>query len=369
MLAPEEEIVPPPQRKNYVIVILLALLITFPTIPYLLYRYGTSSPAQTNKSITIEIRPGMGVSEISESLEDAGLISSPLLFKAYLKLNNLETNLQAGVFSVPPRSSIVDLVEILQYGRNDVTITYIEGWRVEQLASVLAKKLKNIEYSEFVKAARPLEGFLFPDTYNFNIEATQDDVISVLEQTFVEKTADLLSPQRLQKSGLTAEEAITLASIIEREAINQSDRVLIAGILIKRVNEGMRLEADATTQYAVALPKHCLPAECLGDDIQCRVTPQVQDCLSGQNQELLDGIEWWPYNLTKTDLAFESNYNTRLVGGYPPAPISSFGVSALEAVVDFEPSAYYFYLTDANGTTHFATTLEQHNQNTFQYLR
>ena len=345
------------RKKNLTIVLLLVFLLTVPTIPYLLYRYGINSNPQTNKEITVEIKQGDGVSQIANRLVDAGLINSATLFKIFVKLNGVETNLQAGVYTIPPKTTMVALVDIIQYGRNDITVRYIEGWRVEQLGMLLLEKLDNFDYQTFVVEARKLEGQLFPDTYFMNREATVKDVIDLLQDTFNEKTVDLLSPESLNEVNLTKKEAIILASIVEREAVDETDRKIIAGILIKRLGEGMRLEADATTQYAVALKKHC--AQHFADS---------PDCLGGTDSKYLEEVTWWPYDLTEEDLDDDSPYNTRKNYGLPPTPISSFGVSALEAVVNFEPSDYYFYLTDPGGKTHYAITLDQHNTNTFKYL-
>lgn len=340
-------------NKNIVIVFIIAVLITFPFVPILLYQYGINEPAPTNKTIEIDIKPGSSVSEIAFDLKDAGLINSPALFKAYLKINNLESNMQAGVYEIPPMTSLKELVNILQYGRNDVVTTYYEGWRVEQLAQMLDKEFKNVDYKEFVMAARDYEGYLFPDTYYFTVDSTQDEIIQTLKTTFEQKTSDLLSKKSLQKAELTKEEAVILASIIEREAIKYEDRQIIAGILISRLRQGAKLEADATTQYAVALEKHC----------------QTEVCKEGLEKEYLEDIKWWPQNLTKDDLNYDSPYNTRKVAGLPPTPISSFSLSALESVLNHVETDYYFYLTDAKGVTHYAETLDEHNNNVFKYLR
>jgi len=357
------------QRRNLIIALVLVFLITFPVVPFLIYRYGIESPAQTNKEIAIEIRSGSSVYEIAESLKDAGLINSPALFKVYLKLNNLETNIQAGVYSIPPMTSMQELVDILQFGRNDISIRYVEGWRVEQLGDLLAKKLKNIDYTEFVTEARKYEGYLFPDTYYINVESTQTEVLELLRGTFEEKTSGLLSEQDLSRIGLTGNEAVIMASIVEREAANPEDRKIIAGILLTRLRDGMRLEADATTQYAVALPKHCVPEECREPEVVCDLDPSVAVCETGLQSEYLDDMVWWPHKLTQYDLDFLSPYNTRSTEGLPPGPISSFSLSALEAVINSTPTDYYFYLTDADGVTHYAKDLDGHIQNINTYLR
>ncbi len=357
------------QKRNILIVIILALLVTLPVVPVLLYNYAINEPAQTNKDISVEIKPGSSVSEISFDLKDAGLINSPLLFKVYLKINKLESKMQAGVFSIPAMTNMKDLVRFLQQGRNDITIIYIEGWRVEQLADLLSQKLDNIDYKKFVLEARDYEGYLFPDTYYLNIDANQEDIIDTLKTTFEEKTKDLLSAKSLKAAGLTRDEAVILASIIEREAVKYEDRQIIAGILISRMEQGAPLEADATTQYAVALDKHCVPVQCRVEGADCNLSASVETCKTGLEKDLLEDMNWWPSSLTEYDLNFDSPYNTRKVAGLPPAPISSFSASALEAVINHVETGYYFYLTDSDGVTHYASTIDEHVNNVNMYLR
>lgn len=362
-------------KKNRLIVLLMLLLISFPTIPFLLYRYGVNSPMQTNKDIGFEIKQGTGVSEIADNLLDAGLINSKNLFRLYVKLNKLDTNLQAGNYLIPPRSSISDLANIFQFGRNDVAITYIEGWRVEQLAQELADELENFDYKSFVETARDYEGQLFPDTYVLNRDISQDELIDLLKKTFSEKTADLLETETLGRLGLTQKQVLILASLIEREVATVDDKRIVAGILIKRLKEGMKLEVDATTQYAVALKKYCTPEICknLAIDQECNpgreATELSQKCETGLYPKMLEDIEWWPKNLTQTDLASTNKYNTRVNSGLPPKPISSFGRESLNAVVNYEETPYYYYLTDNDGTTHFSATYEEHYQKVLQYLQ
>ncbi|MFC1755806.1 endolytic transglycosylase MltG [Patescibacteria group bacterium] len=357
------------QKRNILIVVILALLVTLPVVPILIYSYGVNEPAQTNKTIPVEIKPGSSVTQISLDLKDLGLISSSAFFKIYLKINKLESKMQAGSYSIPPMTSMKDLVEILQYGRNDVTIRYIEGWRVEQLAEVLSAELEEIDYKDFVVEAREYEGYLFPDTYYVNVDANQKDVMGILKNTFEDKTNDLLNNKSLKSAALSKNEAVILASIIEREAIKYEDRQIIAGILTSRLKDGAKIEADATTQYAVALDKHCVPANCRVAGVECELNTGVGVCITGLEEQYLENIKWWPQNLTTYDLAFDSPYNTRKVAGLPPTPISSFSLSSLEAVINHVETGYYFYLTDDEGVTHYATTLDEHINNINNYLR
>ncbi len=352
-------------RRNTLLVLALALILAFPTIPYLLYRFAVNYHPQTTKDTVFEIKSGQGVSEIAGNLKDAGLIDSPLVFRIYAKISGQDKNLQAGVYEVPKKTSIVELASIFQNGKNDITVRFIEGWRMEELAEYLQYTIKDFDKEKFLSLAKGNEGKLFPDTYLVKSDASEQDVFDLLSTTFETKTEDLITKDRLAKVGLTENEALTLASIIEREAAKQEDRKLIAGILIKRFVEGMKIEADATTQYAVALPKFCLPNNCLDADTACQITSEQKLCLDGQG---LGGVDWWPHNLTLNDLNYDSPYNTRKYVGLPPTPISSFSLDALDSVINHQTSEYYFYLTDSKGVTHFAKTLDEHVANINTYL-
>lgn len=332
------------QKRNILLVFLLVVFLVFPTIPFLLYRFGINNEMPTNKDIEVEIKPGESVKEIAENLKDAGVINSPLLFKLYLKLNGLEKNIQAGLYTIPKMSSIVTIADLVQYGRNDLEIKFIEGWRLEQLAILLAKRLESFNYQEFVEKTKNMEGYLFPDTYFFSKDATLGEVIELMSQTFGLKTAELLSTPNLAKTGLKKADVIILASLVEREIVHEDDRKIVAGILLKRLAEGLKLDVDATTQYAITPSTQCSSVKCLEE------------------------IDWWPKELTRTDLESDSPYNTRKVLGLPPMPISSFGLNALESVINYVETDYYYYLTDENGITRFARTLEEHNQNIAEYL-
>ena len=130
---------------------------------------------------------------------------------------------------------------------------------------------------------------------------------------------------------------IVLASIVERESKNTDERPIIAGILLKRLEEGIPLAVDATIQYA----------------------------LGYQSNEKT----WWKKDLTVQDLEVEGPFNTRRVVGLPPAPIANPGISAIKAVASPKQSSYYYYIHDKDGEAHFAKTIEEHNANVGKYLR
>ncbi len=343
----------PSQSKKLFLVLTIVTLTVGPMLGFLYYRFAINRPAQTDREMRIQIKSGEGLSEISQLLYDKGLLNSKILFKAYVILNKFDNNIQAGTYVIPAGSSVVELAQILQHGTNDVSITFLEGWRVEEFARQANVNLGDIDYEDFVEMAKPYEGYLFPDTYSVNLNIKEDDLFQMLRNTFDEKTRDILTEEALNRAGLSKEETMIFASIVEREVRNEDDRPLVAGILIKRWRNGEIIGADATTQYSVATLK-----------AGCSINT-TKVCPSDDH---MDQIQWWPQNLTVDDLQFENPYNTRKVAGLPPTPICSPSIAAINAVLNHQITSFNFYLTDNEGVTHFANTLEEHNRNIQLYL-
>jgi UPF0755 protein len=340
-------------KKRYLYIVLtVALVVLVPVFLKSYFSLAAHRPSQSGKEIEFEIKKGDSVVDVAQNLLDKNAINSKILFIVYMYSNGLDKTMQAGMFKIKAGSSVVDLGELFKHGTSDVRLTFLEGWRVEEIAREAALRLKEIDYKSFVEKAKPLEGFLFPDTYFFADNASTDDVVTKLNDTFEEKTKDLLSTANLVKSGLAKEQAVIFASLVEREASVSADRKIIAGILIKRWKENMKLDVDATAQYAVTYQSECrsLSGTC---------SPIKEDPSK---------IEWWPGNLTATDLILDNPYNTRAVVGLPPTPICSVSLSSLDAVINPTNTDYYYYLVDGNGVTHYATTLEGHNLNVSKYL-
>ncbi len=157
--------------------------------------------------------------------------------------------------------------------------------------------------------------------------------------------------QDIRKTGLTLNEIVILASIVEREAQNDNDRPIVAGILLKRLEIGMALQTDATIQYALATT-NCLSREALAKWDK----PSSINC------------DWWPKNITNQDLKIASPFNTYLNPGLPPAPISNPGLAAIKAVVYPQKTNFLYYLSDKNGQMHYAQTIDEHNQNIQKFL-
>ncbi len=343
-------------KKNLLIIALLVVFIVLPLLSVFYYRLAITRPSPLDKEISFEIKNGQGVPEIAQNLYKAGAVNSEFLFSLYVFLNKFDRNIQAGVYTLRAGAPIVELAQQFQHGVNDTRITFIEGWRVEEFARVASKQFEKIDYDEFVRKASKYEGYLFPDTYYFAKDIREDEMIARLTATFDTKTKDLFSADKLAQSGLTKEQVVTLASIVEREVDNDADRKVVAGILLNRIKSGELLGADATTQYAVARKYLC------GED---RMTENV--CTT--SIEEINQFNWWPKDLTQDDLALDNPFNTRKVNGIPPHPISSPSLASINAVLDPQQTDYLFYITDKRGTTHFSKTLEEHNANIAEFLQ
>ncbi len=291
----------------------------------------TSVSADKSTQVFV-IAKGAKVSEIAKTLREKSLIRSELAFKIYVKQNNLTNKLQAGSYKLSPSMSTPDIVTALQSGSEDVWVTLIEGWRVEEMAERLSSEL-GVSSSEFLKAAK--EGYMFPDTYLFPKEATTQYITSTLRKTFEARfTPEIRS--KIRSQGLTEDQGVILASIVEREARSDGVRKMVASILLKRFKIGMALNADATLQYALGYQ----PAE----------------------------RSWWKRNLNSEDKKIDSSYNTYLNAGFPPTPIASPSLSSLKAVAEADPSTpYLYYYHDSKGNSYYGKTLEEHNRNVANY--
>lgn len=313
-----------PDKKGYIFSVFFVLFILL--IIYIWWRYNTS-PLNQYKSPkqTFVISTGENISTIADRLQKDQLIKNSLAFKILIKLEKIEKNIQAGSFLLSPNMDLFNIAHALTKGSFDVWVTIPEGLRKEEVAEIINSKIP-INQQSFINSSQ--EGYLFPDTYLIPKNYTAQDIIKLLTDNFNQKTKLLLKP--LSKKDLI------IASIVEREARQEKDRPLIAGILIKRSNNNWALEADATVQYA------------LGYDSLHKT--------------------WWKKNLTIENLQIDSPFNTRKYASLPPQPISNPGLSALKAVLFPEDSPYWYYISDKSGNMHYAKTLEEHNINIQKFL-
>ena len=327
-------------RKLPLFAILFVILIVTPIALNQFYNYQLQAPSQETSPKRFVIKPGQPIVQIAQNLEEAGLVKNAFAFRLLVGQMGIGKNIQAGDFSLSPNLPARELASQLTHGAIDIWITFPEGLRKEEMAEIIEASLKtsqNEKYAfdkrEFIKIAK--EGFMFPDTYLIAKDATAQDVADQLQATFNQKVDEKLL-QKGANNNLTHQDVITLASIIEREAKTNEERPIIAGILLNRINAGIALQVDATVQYAKGY------------------------------DSAKDG--WWPQVTTGDYKSQDSLYNTYLHTGLPPTPISNPGIESIRAAAQPQETDYIYYLHDTEGKIHYATTIEQHNENIQNYL-
>jgi UPF0755 protein len=293
------------------------------------------------------VTKGESLTSVANQLEEEDLIRSSLAFRILVLSRGLAGSIQAGDFRLRPSLTTEEVAYVLTHGTLDVWLTFPEGWRREEIGRRLVANLESFNYQEFLGQTKELEGYLFPDTYLLPKEASPSAVIKVISRNFEKKFSSELASQAKNK-GLTQKQVLILASIVEKEAKGDEDRALVAGILLKRWQNGWPLQADATVQYAKAN----------------KIISMIES-----TEDSLKDFDWWPKKINKEDLEIDSPYNTYEYKGLPPTPICNPGLASIKAVVEARESEYWFYLSDPSGKVHYARTAEEHNQNIDQYLK
>lgn len=308
--------------------ILFILFVSIIFIGFLFWNNGISAVDPKNKEAKIfVIEKGTGLKETANNLKTQGLIKNRVVFFLYARLSKLEGEIQAGDFRLSSSMDAKQIAENLTHGTLDIWITIPEGKRTEEVADILSLNLPNYK-PNWRDVLIANEGYLFPDTYLIPKDADIKLIVSLMKDNF-EKKFSTLNINANNK--FTKKEITTIASLIEREAKFAQDRPLIASVILNRLNLVMKLDIDAALQYALGYQA---------------------------NQKT-----WWKKELTNQDKEINSSYNTYRVAGLPPTPISNPGLASLNAVVNPAKTNYLFYMTDSKGITHYAQTINQHNEN------
>ncbi len=301
------------------------------------YSYNPDS----DDRIVINIEKGSLASDVADLLAEKGLIKSPLIFKLYLKQNNLAGQIKAGRMVLKESLNLKQIVGTLIEGRGEeLTVTILEGWTLQQIADHL-EGLDLTKSDDFLSCLASctfefdflpdgyLEGYLYPDTYFVDINTFSDQrFISRTIQTLENRLSDE-DWEAIKNSARSLEEIMIMASIVEREERDPDEQPTVAGILWDRFDNEVGLGADATVLYALGRTKG---------------------------------------GLTYDDLQVDSPYNTRRYRGLPPTPISNPGISSIRAALYPKKTSYFYYLHDPDGEVHYAETLDQHNANKRKYL-
>ncbi len=310
--------------------------------------------------IMFTVRRGESAKSISQRLEQEHIIRNSFFFSTLAQLKGVENDLKAGDYELRADMRPSEILARLQQGvSRGWRVVIPEGWRTAQIADLLAQE-SVMDRAAFLQAAgkgsvdpaygRPVgasvEGYLFPDTYFFPYDSRPDEIIGLMVRNF-DRRLDPALRQRANERGQTIHQVLTLASIVEREAVVASERPLIASVYYNRIKAKMPLQADPTVQYAVA-----------GGTARPGATPEAKP-------EGKDG--YWKKELTMDDLASDSPYNTYKVVGLPPGPIANPGLASIRAVLEPADSDYLFFVAKPDGSHAFAPTFEEHLQNVQKY--
>jgi UPF0755 protein len=322
------------------IIVLLALIVVLVLLVAsggLYWRWATSASGPHAK-IIVTIPKGATGSDVAELLKKEGVIRSTLAFRLLSRFRGFRTGFEAGRYeTLTTNMTIQDVLAVLKNGPvhlPTVRATFTEGYRISQLA-LQAQKGLTIPAKTFVAASRSgrftvpnflplrprsLEGFLFPDTYEFYKGVAVDDVIKKMLGQFETET-NRLDWSRLRSLGVTSRyQVVIVASLIEREARYPAERAKVAEVIYNRLKQGMPIQIDATIQYAKG--------------------------------------NWAP--ITPDDTKLDSPYNSYLHTGLPPTPIASPGLASLTAALNPTHSGYLYYLvTDCKGHSTFTSSYQQ----------
>jgi UPF0755 protein len=325
--------------------------------------------------VTVNIPQGSSDTQIARQLAADGVVRSALVFQYWVLQAGREGTLEAGTYDLSPSMRPSQIVAALRNeAGEEVELTLQEGWRLEEVVGYLGSTPLTLNLEEFASLVksppvdlvsqypfladlhqnRSLEGYLYPDTYRVFANISEREMVELLLNTFQERfTAEI--ENGIEAEGLSIDQALTLASIVEREAVLDEERPLIAGVYLNRINNpdaetvGL-LNADPTLQWALATREH-------------RKAPVDE----------WGSIEWWPVlQVAGRDVELPrrlEDYQTYRNPGLPPAPIASPRISSIEAVAFADTDSGYFYFVagcpngERDGSHYFARTFSEHQQN------
>lgn len=333
-----------------ILVLILAAVLLAAAGGYYYFNKNTGALDSNNKEkITVEIPIGSSSATIGNELENKGVIHNGDFFRLYTRVKG-EGNFQAGVYELSPSMNLKEIIAALKEGKMfkkpELTITIPEGYNVPQIAGIISKAtgyeeadiIKKMADKTYLKQLKekysilpadilkeglyyPLEGFLFPATYDFEVK--KPELTEIIEKMVEQSSAVLTKHEtEIKNSGYSLFELITLSSLIEEESQRDEDRKKIAGVFFNRLSQGMKLDSDPTVKYA-------------RKDFDVQV--------------LYDHLE------------VDSPYNTYRYKGIPIGPITSPGEKAIEAALKPVKMEELFFYARPNGEVIYTKTLSEHN--------
>jgi len=297
--------------------------------------------------VKVSVEPDQSARQLCTNLEQLSLVQSADLTCAYLVYSGQDRSIQPGNYTIPMGLNAIEIADLISDAtRRDKQFAIYAGWRIEEIAAVIDGLGLSFSAADFLTLATAppepyreqleipqgmtLEGYLFPGNYSVKPDISLENFVAEILTRFKTSVLTEEFEKDLQNSGLTLHQALTMASIIQRETIAEEEMATIASVFYNRLAIGMRLETDPTVQYA------------LGYDAQKNT--------------------WWKSPLTFTDLEANSPYNTYRNPGLPPGPISNPSLNAIKAAVAPAETDYLFFRAKCDGslTHNFSKTYEEH---------
>ncbi len=359
-------------RAAIISVLLLGLLIfggvyfAWTTVTDVFQPVNSNQP----KTVAFVIQNGESGAQIADALQAKGLIRNALAFRVWARIKGLDTQLQAGAYNLSPSMTIDQIIAQLLHGQPDaIPVTILEGWRIEQIANRFAHNdtayppltkfneqdflnytLHPTRFPDFanyailksIPAGDSMEGLLFPDTYLVPVNATARDVINMMLTEFNNKVQQNHLDTLAKQNRLSLYQMVILASIVQREALFDNDRPLVASVYWNRIYKPnaetvSKLDADPTVQYA-------------------------RDSAPGTK------VYWTPLNNSGNLIATTSLWNTYTHTGFPPTPICSPGLASLEGAASPAKTGHYFFLSKPDGHNVYADTNAEFQMDVQKYL-
>ncbi len=349
----------PGKKSRYFLIGFIAIAAIALASSYIAYSSMLSPVSSGDESIIFEVRQGSSITSAADKLQDEGLVRNALAFRIHTRLENY-TNLQAGYYELSPSMSSEEIAKKIFSGDavfpDAVTVTFPEGKTIDEMAKILADATEGspdeilgvwesedfldwaIENYWFVTDAvknpdlkYALNGYFFPSTYQFK---NKDVTGSEAGKVMLDQMEKVLSKYRedMKNSPLTPHQVLTMASIVEYEAIFDEDRPIVSGVFYNRLEIDMRLQSCATLQMALGVHKQIYSA---------------------------------------ADMRVDSPYNTYLVNGLPIGPGNSPGEPSIAAALNPQEHDYYYFLSDIYGDnkTYYSSTYEEHRRLQNEILR
>ena len=312
----------------------------------------SAAPDAGDGPLVVEVPPGSGADAIAAQLFARGVLDETGRFRTLLAYTGVGPQLRAGRYEFEASTPAAEVIRKMRQGETrEIVLIVPEGLRVEEVGELVVglgiattaeweAALARPRWEPIVRT-RPsgadLTGYLFPANYPLSED---ESAVSIL-QAMIDALDEALTPavrSQIEASGMTVHEVLTLASIVEREALLDEERPIIASVFLNRLESGIALYADPTVQFAITV---------------------------GAEERPADG--WWKRELTLDDLAIDSPYNTYLVAGLPPGPIANPGLDSILAVLRPDDTPYLYFMAKGDGSHAFAETLAEHEANVELY--